>query len=241
MKFFEWRKVRLSVRMVVVLFCLWGIIFGGTAMAVDKVLYDDFSGKYLDSTKWTPLESVIKVENGKLVNQLAAKTTTGSNWTGAGQSVGFMNSATIHTIKTNVTLQEVILRNTDTPMAGIQIHGQYYNTSDGPCNAELSITYNQSKQISAWYHIGNNTVNLGGNLLDNLAFNTPYEVTFSYSEADNTFTFSINGTTKSVEGPVRSGNLDFPFKNLGTSIWPDQNKGVDAYVAATFEDVYVNG
>ncbi len=242
MKIFEWRKVSHPVRMIVVLFCLWGIIFGGTAMAVDKVLYDDFSGQYLDSTKWTPLESVIKVENGKLVNQLAAKTATGSNWTGADQIVGFLNSATINTIKTTVTLQEVIFRNADTQQAGARVVGTFYNTTNGPCNAELSITYNyQSKTISAWYHIGNNVDHISDAFLGNLAFNTPYDVTLGYNESDNTFTFTINGTTKSVAGLARSGAAESPYRGIHTTIWPDQNKGVDAYVAATFEDVYVNG
>jgi len=138
MKNIDWKKVCPSVQMCIVLFCMWGAIFGGTAMAVDKVLYDDFSGNYLDSARWSPLESVIKVENGKLVNQLAAKTTDGTGWTGAGQYVDFRESGTIHTIKTIVTLQEVILRNSDTFMAGVQINGQYYKTSDGHCFAELS-------------------------------------------------------------------------------------------------------
>ncbi len=33
----------------------------------------------------------------------------------------------------------------------------------------------------------------------------------------------------------------FPFKSLGVTIGPYPNKSVDGYMAAAFEDVYVNG
>jgi hypothetical protein len=239
MKIVEWRKVSLSVRMVAVMLCFWGVILGGTAMAIDKVLYDDFSGKYLDPARWTPQESVIKVENGKLVNQLAAKPSDG---TGSGQPVAFMNSATIHTIKTTVTLQEAIIRNEFTGSVSAGIFANYFQTADGSCMAMLQIIYNPDKSVVAGYGIADGANFQGDILANNLKLNTAYDLTVSHNETNNTFTFTIDGTSKSVAGPQKTGNIDNPFKNISVQINPNQlNKGVDGYVAATFEDVYVNG
>ncbi len=58
----------LSIHMVGIIFIV--VLLAGVGMASDKVLYDDFSEEYLDADKWTPLEQVLKVENGVLVSQV---------------------------------------------------------------------------------------------------------------------------------------------------------------------------
>ncbi len=181
-------------------------------MAADKVLYDDFSGQYLDPVKWSPLESVIKVENGKLVINWLPRPNPGAGWTGAGDNVNFLNPESIHTIKTTVTLQEAIIRNTDTSNVGTGINGQFYKSINGGCFANIYINYNDwDKKISASYGINDSVFFDNGMLLDNLTLNTPYELTLSYNEATSTFTFAIDGTSKSVVGPERSGAAVFPI------------------------------
>jgi len=232
MKFFEWKNVRLSFRMVSVLFCIWGMIFGGTAMAVDKILYDDFSSQYLNANKWTmPLEQVLKVESGKLISQIRGS----SIW----NCCYFNNSLSINSVETNITIKD-IFSSAISGWSSAAIWGNFYRSANGDVSVVVNIgTLPGTTKLNVWcfWHDGVNNGNIP--ISNDLSINMSYDIKIQYDASANQFTVRVGDIQKNFQGPGRVGDPNSKMMTLATGTGTSDSS--IGYVSATFENVYVNG
>ena len=220
------------------------LIFNTQAFAA-RVLYDDFSGNFIDSSKWNESEFVREVAGGNLVSKVANNTST----TSARNNTSFQNPSSINVIECDIT---AVVVNFD---AGIgnksfaRISGRFYNTlnsgtQSGDIWAGVYIG-DRGSGLEAWWEVheslddeGNTWGEKGSNTLTVpvLALGNPYTTKIEYDGA-NGFTFTVAGVSDSFTGPARQGAEFYSYKGLETGVYGSSGTG---YASALFDNVFVN-
>ncbi len=210
-----------------------------------KALYDDFSGNFIDSSKWYGSEFVREVAGGNLASKVANNTST----TSARNNTSFQNPSSINVIECDIT---AVVVNFD---AGIgnksfaRISGRFYNTlnsgtQSGDIWAGVYIG-DRGSGLEAWWEVheslddeGNTWEEKGSNTLTvpGLAFGNPYTAKIEYDGA-NGFTFTVAGVSDSFTGPARQAAEFYSYKGLETGVYGSSGTG---YASALFDNVFVN-
>jgi hypothetical protein len=214
-----------------------------------KTLYDNFSGDFLDSSKWNQGEFVREVSEGKLVMKIHNRTTEEV----VRKTAPFVNPSSINTIECDILVSEATLDSGTDPASVARIDGRFYNaqnsgTERGDIWAGLFIG-DRGNGLEAWWYVseatddaGNNWDDKGNGSLDvpgGLSFNQSYTVKIDYNGA-NEFTFTVAGVSSSFIGPVRQAAEFTKYKALETVVNTDGGAG-NGYVSASFDNVLTNG
>jgi hypothetical protein len=217
----------LSVHMVGIIFIV--VLLAGVGMASDKVLYDDFSEEYLDADKWTPLEQVLKVENGVLVSQVR-----GFNiW----NSCSFSNPASINSIEASITVIDGNMP--EYGWASAIISGTFYQSANGNVNVLLNIGLSpEPGKLSAWC-FWTDGVNSGFEQIPvDISVNVPVVTKIEYDQSTNQFKATVASSQSTFSGPTRTGDPANGFMQLATATGCPAN--CVGSISATFDNVYVN-
>jgi hypothetical protein len=128
----------------------FGLIFNSQAFAA-RSLYDDFSGDFIDGSKWRYREYVREVVGGQLISKVGNNTTDEH----ARNTTKFLNPSSITAIQCDIT---VVLANLDTgtdPMSFARADGRFYNTlNSGTERGDIwAAVYigNRGSGLEAWW------------------------------------------------------------------------------------------
>jgi len=219
-------------------------------------LYDDFSGTYIDKTKWRQGELVREIQNGRLILKQASPSPivitsypySVSHW------LNFLAPDSVNSIQADVTILESIL--TDSAQTRARLNVQCYNDgtpgggSTGDIHAEIALRNEPTGLKANWFVLRFTNPNgttyevlNGGNFTTPISVGTTYTLFIGYDSVAHQFTFRI-GSEEITFGPTglpaRAGNANTPLKALGTRILTN-NATSSAYISATFDNVYKNG
>lgn len=221
-----------------------------------KLLIDDFSSGYLNEDIWWPREYVQHIENGKYVSKLGNSTGMGAE-VDSGYfrvSLPFNDSDNIHTIKTDITLNETKLDTKASNSASVALVGGAFYYVDGNEEvagdiwAELQIGDRGNGLEAYWQvlkHMANDPTQWnyleGGtiSLTSPLQLNVPVTVKISY-DGNNTIDFFVDDQSAIYIGQEMKGSdPQEPFKALrvGINAMDGSNTG---YVSAAFDNVFIN-
>ena len=183
-------------------FIIPALLIGGPASA--RMLYDDFSGSHVDDQKWMnqwtySTELVREVANGKLVSKIDNNTNTLI----ARNHVRFQNTALIHTIQCDITINETTLDTGDTPEAFARVNGYFYNShvsggSAGDVWAGVHIG-DRGNGLEAWWEVAedlddnHSTYDEAGSgtlAVPGLSYGTSYTAKLAY-DGSTGFTFTV--------------------------------------------------
>jgi hypothetical protein len=233
-----------------------GLISPNASFTLD--LYDDFSGTFIDKSKWKWADWVREIDTGtgKLLlkhgshNPNTASSFPYTTW----NNLPFSNPNSVNSIQADIT----ILQNQITGAAytRTRLEGRWFNDGTagggyaGDIYAEVGIRWTGTEFRGYWwvgrYPGASDTVNqLGYGLFPTtLSIGVNYIHYIDYNSTANEFTFMIGsdsitfGTPSGL--PPRVGNANNPWKSLTTRVQID-NQNSSAYISATFDNVYKNG
>ncbi|BBO71372.1 hypothetical protein DSCA_53020 [Desulfosarcina alkanivorans] len=245
------KKKRMAVWFLT--FVVQGLLLGQIVSA--RMLYDNFSGAHVDDQKWMNqwtdyTEMVREVAGGKLVSRIGNT----PNRLIARNHLQFQNQSTIHTIRCDVTINETILDSGDTPEAFARVNGRFYNTrvsggSTGDVWAGVHIG-NRGNGLEAWWEVTEilddnsttfNELGSGTLAVPGLTNGVSYTVELAY-DGSNGFTFTVAGVNATFNsGPARQRDPFNAFKGLTTGAYGFDGAAGNGYVAATIDNVYING
>ena len=234
------------VSMVLILFLIF--VVTGQALSA-KLLYDDFSGAYIDSQKWMHREFVREVDPsmGKLVSKI------GNPASGVYRNrTYFQDPALIHAIECDVTVVATSLDTGTDPISFAAIGGVFYNTrvSGGATGDILASVHigDRGDGLEAFWQVSeylddahtNQEQKGTGTLIGPGTLNpgTAYTVKIEYN-GGNGFVFSVAGMSDFFNGPARQRSAVIPAKGLSTGVNSHGGSGM-GYVSALFDDVYIN-
>lgn len=238
-----------SIGLSVVLFISFFVLSDAFAQIA---LYDDFSADRIDSAKWDQIEFVREVDpvQKKLVSKVATETGGRRNRT------LFANSSSISAIEALISVAETSLDTGNNTSAFARIDGFFYNTQPSGgvtgdvwasvrivergngLEADWSIEELLDENYSSWATIASGTLIDSGTL----EYDTEYKATIEYNEINNSFTFSVAGTSILIDAsqlPSRQRPASGPDKYFTIGMDSDSQNGV-GYIHATFDDVYIN-
>ena len=232
--------------MSIALFLCSMLLVGAQAFGA-PALYDDFSGTYIDSQRWSNREFVREVVSGKLVSKLG-------NASGDGMfrnTTRFQNPASINAIECDLTIVAANLDAGTDPRSFARVDGRFYNTqgaggAKGDIWAAVYIGDRGSGLEAYWLVLeslddtsanwepkGSGTIATGL-----LSLGTAYTAKIEY-DGTNGFTFTVAAASESFTGPDRKRAAFVAYKGLVTGI--DANGGTGTgYASASFDDVYIN-
>ena len=210
-------------------------------VAVDEEIYDIFSKKDIDETKWSygNLETVDEIRNGKLYFKFRNKS-------GDGGSLYTMirNPESIDSIKCSGSIRQ--LESNDEAMVVFRILGSYYNISeDTILKAVMAIGdvgWDGTDQLKAYaelyeYSNASGARTLNRYIFGNVSPQARYEMGIDYHD-QNKFTFSLDGNTYDVEGPPYFGPSTEDHLSVGVSIY---NSDFINMIVADADNVYIGG
>jgi hypothetical protein len=220
--------------------------------------YDDFSGTYIDKSKWQEAEWVREIDTANqrlLIKQSSPSPIVIDNYPyNDSNSLNFSDPNSVNSIQADVT----ILQNNITGQAHtrVRVAGRGYNDGTsgggmiGDIFAEISLRGEPTGLFSRWAVSrftnadGTTSTNLGqGNFTTPINLGATYTLYISYDVATNRFTFRL-GTEEKTFGPAglptRVGNANSPSKNLSTRVQVDDSTS-SGFVSAAFDNVYKNG
>ena len=221
-------------------------------------LYDDFSGTYIDKTKWREGEWVREIDppnHRLLMKQASPSLIVISTYPYVDyNSLSFSNPDSVNSIQADVT----ILQNDITNQAytRVRIGGRCYNDGTsgggyaGDIWAEVDIRWTTTG-FKGWWYVGRYTgsssaslTQLGsGYFTTVINIGTQYRLYASYDSVTNQFLFKIGdeAVTFGPTGlPTPVGYANQPWKGLQTRVQID-NSTSSGYISAAFDNVYVNG
>jgi hypothetical protein len=228
----------------IILIFLFIFAMGSNAVTA-KTLYDDFSGDYLDTSKWNDRELVREVANGKLVSKVRTDSEKIRNFT------RFQGTDSISAIQADITVVQTSLENGD---GFARLESTFYNTQTeggvtGDIWAELRIT-DTGSGLKATYEINEATsddwstwdVVSSGQISTGLNYNQEYTVKIEYDQGLNKLTFTVGTDSVEVDDntlPTRQRDDVEPFRSLTTGI-DNATSGIN-YVHALFDNILTNG
>jgi len=247
-------KKAIFIFLSITLFILIGPI---NSTFAGKVLYDDFSGKFIDSNKWGQREFVREIVDGKLVIKLSsseeARHPTISHIFLS--SFLFADPDSIHTFEAEITIVE-----TETGVSGSfsgqRIGGCFYNSNDintgdptGDIEAQIWMgDFGDEAGLEARWRMLRVINNSGeyeilgeGTLLGpgQIEYNKPVLTKISY-DGSQLITFSVYNVSTSFEGPERKRpGFRRNIKGFSTIIMTG-NDQENAFIHAKLDNVRIN-
>jgi len=200
--------------------------------AFSLTLYDDFSGTYIDKTKWQEGELVREIQEGKLVSKL----------TGYGAHISsnldFRNPASINYIEADVTLEDIEGTYDPGPpgrssLPGVALAGRFYNDGTGSAGnlvgevqAAVRIEF-QSGRLKAFWIVQKNLDANGSSkqMLDigefpiTISLEQTYKLSILWEPALKRFTFSVGDTNLTWTSSDTIYPSNSPWRTLQTYVW----------------------
>jgi len=234
-----------------------GLIFPNTSLPL--VLYDDFSGTYINKDKWIYGEFVREIReitpgDRRLVLKFASPHPEVIQTYPCidNATMRFSDPNSVNSIQTDVT----ILENTVTGSAetGARLWGMWYNDGtvgggySGDIYAEVRIRWTITG-FKGWWYVGKFTgpdisslTTIGeGYFNTTININTTYVLAISY-DGNNQFTFKVGA--EEIAGPAdlppRIGNANIAVKHLQLREQVD-NATSSCRITASFDNVLKNG
>ncbi len=215
---------------------------------------DDFSGQFIDRTIWADLEFVRQVNNGVFESALTRYGSNGSNY------LVFYDSSAVNSYQADVTVK-ACQNNSSYPHASLLGHVYNDGTSGGGQTGDVvgvvGIGHNGTQLEGFWSiskctapncNLPNELVQICSGPLGSPVLNITYPLFFSWNESNSTFTFGVGVNTvivsKSTNCPSLPSKVATPkleMKGIGTRITQINGPDEGGYIAATFDNVYVNG
>jgi len=227
------------------------------------VLYDDFSGTYIDRAKWIHGEfvrEIREIEQGEYklsLKQASPNPVVVSSfpyWNN--NNLNFSDPNSVDSIQADVAIIENNVTNLAYTRA--RLVGRWYNDGSGTPNtdmtgdiqAEVSLRGGPTGIFARWavYRMtnpdGTTSTDLGwGDFTTPITLGTPYTLYISYDSVVNKFIFKI-GTEEKTFGPsglpTRVRGPNSPWKALNNRVQINDSSSF-CYIAATFDNVYKNG
>jgi hypothetical protein len=224
-----------------------------------SIVYDDFSGPYIDRKKWRQGESVREIVGGKLVLKTASSNpiSIGSYPVRFGTDMVFPDPASITSISADVAITESAIVNNGYPRA--YIGGRWFNDGAGAPGtdmtgdiwAEVNLTGTPTGPVARWSvsrytnASGSTYTVLGGaNFTTPITPGTSYPLSISYNSGTNLLTFMVGTELKTFghsDGlPDWSRNTNVPWNALTTRVQVNDANS-SGYIASTFDNVRING
>lgn len=221
----------------------------GINTVIAKTLYDDFSGNYVESSKWYQRDFVREVSQGKLVTKVRNSIVEEN----VRNTIALANPESVSTIQCDIAIMEATVDTGTNSMSFARIQGFFYNTqgSGGATGDVIALLYigDRGSGLEAWWDVyeadddeQNDFSELGSGTLavPGLAYGTSYTATLEY-DGDKNFTFTVEGVSASfISGPDRQRDPVTQHKGFRTGAYTDGGTGV-GYVSATYDDVMING
>jgi len=217
--------------------------------AFSLTLYDDFSGTYIDKTKWRQGEMVREIQEGKLVSKLTGYGAHISN------NLNFRNPASITYIEADVTLEDIEGSYDPGPpgrssFPGAQLTGRFYNDGTGSpeslvgeVQAAVRIGFQSGPLKALWIVQKNLNANgssqqmLGiGEFPISISLEQTYKLSILWEPALKRLTFSVGDTSLTWTSSDTIYPSNSPWRALQTYVWiayPD----LGGRVSAIFDNV----
>jgi hypothetical protein len=219
-------------------------------------LYDDFSGTYIDKTKWSEGEWVREIDttNHRLLMKQASPSPTAIDGYpyNDNNNLGFADPDSVNSMQADVTLLQNTVTNNGHTRA--RLMGRFYNDGTpgggmiGDIQAEISLRMEPTGLVAYWYvnkninFDGTNSTKLkSGNFTTPINIGTTYTLSIAYDGAE-TFTFKIGNETVTAGPsgiPARVSSASSPVKVLSTRVQVDDATS-SGYVSAAFDNVLKN-
>jgi hypothetical protein len=220
-------------------------------------LYDDFSGTYIDKTKWRQGEWVREIREGKLiVKQSSAPYPIGIN-TPYGESnwLSFPDPNSVNSIQADVTILESSITNSAQTRA--RLAGVWYLAAEpgpgltGDMWANVEIRETSAGLFAQWSlgTCGNADCTVapgysrGGNFSTPISLGKTYKLYIEYDSANHQFIFKVDDEQivfNEESLPIKLGDAVNPTKGIGTRVVIDNATSL-GYISAAFDNVYKNG
>lgn len=233
------------------------VVLPGSSKGAD-ILYDDFSGTYLDGNRWWPREYVREVADDKLVFKLG-------NSIGMGAEVRpgrfrnrlpIFDPGSVHTIEAQVTMIEAQRDSAPDSLSFVRIIGYFYNASEigsaGDIYASVMIGDRGNGGLEAFWVVKEVVANdpWTTKVLDyetligpgTLEYDEPYDLKLSFyltTEKKGQFSFEAHGHTQSSIGPVKKRDVIYDEKRLAVAI-NAENGFNNGFVHAQVDNVHIN-
>jgi hypothetical protein len=231
--------------------------------AFSLTLYDDFSGTYIDKTKWGQGEWVREIQNGKLILKTA---TPGPNAISsypyvASNSLDFLDPNSVNSIQADVTVLEDSITNPPNTRGSTRarLDGNFYNDGTpgggytGDIHGQIALRMESPGVVYVNWFVykftdpegsANGIVIKGGNFTTPISIGSTYTLYVGYDSATHQFTFRIGSEERTcgpTDGlPARVGYPNIPSKRLTVRV-EISGAPSSAYISATFDNVYKNG
>ena len=221
-------------------------------------LYDDFSGTYIDKTKWRQGELVREIDpvNQRLLMKQANPSPIVLNTYPYVDynTLYFSDPNSVNSIQADVTILQNDITNQANTWA--RVGGRAYNDGTsgegfaGDIWVELGIRWTSTGLKGYWYvgrHTGSSSASITqlgfGYFTTVINIGTPYSLFVSYDNIINQFLFKIGDEARTfgpTDLPVPVGPPNQPAKALQTRVQIN-NSTSSGYISAAFDNVYVNG
>ena len=235
-----------------------------SAHAFSLTLYDDFSGTYIDRTKWIYGELVREIReieqgNYKLILKQASSNPNLIPILGASypyyesNSLIFINPKSVNSIQADVTILENSITNSGETTAACV--GNWYNDGTpgegmiGDIQVGVTLKGGSSGLFARWIihkmtnSEGTTWTDLGdGDFTTPITYGATYTLYIEYDKVNNRFIFRLG--TEQIEFstglPPWAGDAKNPFRGLATRVRIDDGNS-SAFISATFDNIYKNG
>ncbi len=232
---------------------LSALILSSTNTFAGMCLYDNFTGTYINSEKWTDLEFVRTVEDGGFVSKIRSSDDS------AGKVRNKANTSNFNTctsLQADIKAVDINLDSTNESWGEVYLQGAFYNTdfaapSDATGDiAAIIIIGDWGDGLKAqWYIIKfldgtwtNSTILERGVLVSpgNLSLKAFYTTKITYN-GDTEFKYSIDGFPEvTANGPAKKGEAFLCYKQFQTAAYCEVPSSA-VFVSAIFDNFYVNG
>ncbi len=225
------------------------------ALSFSLVPYDDFSGTYIDRTKWRQGEMVREIDSANqrlLVKQASTRPSAYPYWDA--NRLAFVDPNSVNSIQADVTIHQADISNQAETWARVSGTWYYDGTAGGgiigSIVGEVFLRKDSTGLYAAWEVVrltsadGSTGPVLGyGEFATPISAGTTYTLYVSYDPGVNQFTFKVGAEEKTfgpVGLPTRVGYANVPRKVIGTRV--DVTNSVSSgYISATFDNIYKNG
>jgi len=226
------------------------VSFTGATTINAKTLYDDFSGEFLDSSKWNHIGFVREVSQNELTLKVGDSITNEHAY----HQTRFRNPELItSSIQCDITVNEATLDSGTDPLSFVRIQGFFYNTksSGGATGDVVALLYlgNRGSGLEAWWEVHEfdddnltSTTQQGSGTLavPALSFGSSYTANLEY-DGDKSFTFTVEGQSASfTTGPAKLRDVVTQHKGFRTGAYTTGGSG-NGYTSSTIDNVLTNG
>ena len=225
---------------------------GGSGDDPEFELYDSFDTAIIDRTKWSSHEFVRRIEGGVLQSELTRFGSDGTN------GLNLVNPGVVNEIQADVTVTAVANSNAHTQA---RVLGDFYNDGtagggfSGDIFAGIEIRHNGAGLVVAYFvaRCENSDCSTVTDLIfDDSTFGpamlgNTYTLSVAWDNIADMFTFGFDANSVNIDpvalgapevGPPQSANA---FKGIGTRVDEIGGASEGAFIAATFDNVEVNG